>query len=219
MSAISAEQAKDLILASRLVAILRLDDGGRAPGIADELVEAGVRAIEVTMETPGAAEALATLSARWPGEVAIGAGTVLTLDDLEAARRAGASFIVSPEVNRSVIEAARSAGLLVVPGALTATEVLRAWRAGAQMVKVFPAGPVGPGYLRALRGPLPGIPLVPTGGIEIEEIPGYLTAGAAAVAIGSCLVPRSGERNGLFERARRAEQLASRSPSQASSSR
>lgn len=206
----SAELARRLILAGRLVAILRLDDGSRALEIAGELVEAGVRAIEVTMETPGAADALAALSTRWSGKVAIGAGTVLSLDDLEAARRAGASFIVSPEVNRSVIEAARSAGLLVVPGALTATEVLRAWRAGAQMVKVFPAGPVGPGYLRALRGPLPGIPLIPTGGIEIEEIPHYLAAGAAAVAIGSCLVPRSGKREALFERARQATELAGR---------
>jgi 2-dehydro-3-deoxyphosphogluconate aldolase/(4S)-4-hydroxy-2-oxoglutarate aldolase len=134
----------------------------------------------------------------------LGAGTVLTPEQADAAVDAGATYLVSPVVDLEVIEAARRRGVAALPGALTPTEILRAWRAGAAAVKLFPASLGGPGYLRAVKAPLPEVPLVPTGGVGLEEIGGYLRAGALAVGLGGPLVGDAGEGGSLEALRRRA---------------
>jgi 2-dehydro-3-deoxyphosphogluconate aldolase/(4S)-4-hydroxy-2-oxoglutarate aldolase len=171
-----------------IVAILRSDEGRRLDAVLDALVEAGVRALEVTLPTPGSREAVASAVRRYPGHTAVGMGTVLSVDDVERAADAGASFVVTPDTDPDVVAAARRHGLDVLPGAMTPTEVRRASRAGATAVKLFPARSLGPQFVRDLRGPLPDVPLVPVGGVGLDDVAGYLSAGALAVGVGGPLV-------------------------------
>jgi Entner-Doudoroff aldolase len=171
---------------SRVVAILRLRDHRLAVEVAEALARGGIRVLELTQDDPGALEALRAV-ARLP-DVIVGAGTVLDPATVPALADAGARFVVAPNTDRRVIAAARDAGLEPIPGALTATEVARAVEAGASMVKLFPAGPLGPAYLRALRGPFERVAFVPTGGIAHDAVGEWLAAGAAAVGLGSDLV-------------------------------
>ena len=155
------------------------------------LVEAaragGLRCIEVTMNSPSAREAIAAaIEAGGPG-LQVGAGTVCTRDDLDQALSAGASFIVPPIVSAEVISACRERAVPVMAGALTPSEIYEAWSLGANMVKVFPANHFGPGYLRDLRGPLPDIRLMPTGGVNAETLGEFHSAGAAAFGVGGAL--------------------------------
>jgi 2-dehydro-3-deoxyphosphogluconate aldolase/(4S)-4-hydroxy-2-oxoglutarate aldolase len=139
--------------------------------------------LEITLTTPGALDAIATMAAE-PGDVA-GAGTVLTTDDVRRVADAGGRFVMSPVFDPAVIDEANLLGLLAVPGTSTPTEILAAHRHGARLVKVFPAAALGgAAYLRAVRGPLPDIPLVPTNGITAETLGDYLRAGAVAVGVG-----------------------------------
>jgi len=181
--------ALQTILDSGVVAVVRsavsagLLEGARA------LAAGGVRAIEVTMTTPGAVEAIAALAAESRGEFAVGAGTVL---DADAARRviaAGAEFIVAPNVDGEMIRTAKQAGKVVCPGALTPTEIWTAWQAGADFVKVFPVSCVGgPAYIKAIRAPLPQVRLMAVGGVEASTAASYIAAGAAAVGLGHSLI-------------------------------
>jgi len=151
-------------------------------------VRGGLSVLEITLTTPGALEAMAVL-ARDAGVIA-GGGTVLTREDARAVAEAGGRFALSPTFDPEVIDEAHRLGLLAVPGAATATEILAAYRAGARLVKVFPAAALGgPAYLRAIRGPLPDIPLVPTNGITSETIRDYVAAGAVAVGVGGEVFP------------------------------
>lgn len=173
---------------TRLVAIVRFHEGGDLNGTLAALAAGGVEVAEVTLDTPGALGAVTDAAAAGRR---VGSGTVVSARQVRESAAAGASFVVSPAVVPEVIETALELGLEPVPGAYTATEVLQATTLGARLVKLFPASPAGPAYLRALRGPFPAVPFVATGGIRIEEIGAYLEAGARAVALGSELVGRS----------------------------
>ncbi len=179
----------EAIRRARVIAIVRqaTDDLAGVLATAEAIVDAGLPVIEVTLNTPGAFEAIAQLSVR--EDAVVGAGTVLTVDDVDAAAEAGARFVVSPDVNVAVISRAAERGLVTLPGACTPTEIRRAINAGADLVKLFPAGPIGgPAYVGAVRGPFRDVGLVPTGGIGLEEVEDYLAAGAVAVGLSGALV-------------------------------
>lgn len=167
-------------------AILRRLAPEHAVEIAQAIARAGIPALEITLDSPGALDVIRTLRAQLPN-TSVGAGTVLEVAAVEAAARAGAQFVVSPNVDEAVIAAAVAAGVPALPGAATATEAMRAWRAGATLVKLFPAAAGGPALVRAIREPLPMIPLVAVGGVDGSNARAYLDAGASAVGIGSWL--------------------------------
>src|SRR4051794_21509864 len=173
------------LLRTRVVAVLRGQDPDRVVEAGVALHNAGVTCLEVTFTTPRATEAIARLRELLPESSAPGAGTVLDSSQAREAIAAGATFLVSPAPCPDVVEAGVAAGVPVLPGAFTPGEVLAAWRSGASAVKVFPAASGGPGHVRNLRAPLPFIPLVPTGGIGIDDVAVYLDAGAVAVGLGS----------------------------------
>ena len=176
------------ILRYQLVAILRGCEPERVPEIAAALADGGVRLLEVTLNSPDAMEVIRRLARTMGDRLLVGAGTVLTAAEAEMAIDAGAGFILSPSLDPDTIRATKKGGAVSVPGAFTATEILTAWRSGADIVKVFPAS-VGAQYIRDLRGPLPQIPLMPTGGVNLSNIREFRAAGAAAFGIGSALVP------------------------------
>jgi len=189
---------------SGIVAILRATTADGFAAVADVLVEAGVTALEVTLTSRGAIDALAGLRRQLPSTVAIGAGTVLTADEAKASVDAGAEFLVSPVLDAGLVAAS---SVPFYPGAFTPTEIYAAMTAGAPVVKVFPAGGLGPGYLKDIRGPLPGARIMPTGGIKIEGVADWLAAGAVAVGLGSPLIgdaASGGDLRKLAERARQA---------------
>jgi 2-dehydro-3-deoxyphosphogluconate aldolase/(4S)-4-hydroxy-2-oxoglutarate aldolase len=167
----------------------------RAPSPEDALkaveaiVAAGLGIAEIAMTVANALRVMETVAERFGDKVLLGAGTILDPESCRAAMLAGAEFIVTPSLDVRVIELARRYSKPVFPGALTPTEVVAAWQAGADMVKIFPAGPVGgPKYIKALKGPLPQVELVPTGGVNLENTADFIKAGAAAVAVGGELV-------------------------------
>lgn len=187
----SREHVLNLLEAKRIVAILRGDMKGRELEILAALEQAGIGAVEMSIVSPDFDATLARITASFGARMAIGAGTILTLDDLNRAIAAGASFIVSPDGNREVIEATLRAGLVSVPGAYTPTEIVQVKRWGADAVKLFPASGLGPQYVRAVRAPLTDLRIVPTGGVRLADLPAYWQAGAWAVAVGSELVNAS----------------------------
>lgn len=199
------------LLLGRIVAVLRADTANLYEAVADVLVDAGITAVELTLTTTGTVEALPRLVERFAGHAEIGLGTVTTADAALHAVDAGAAFLVTPTVHPEVIDVGRRCDRPVIGGAFTPTEIEATWAAGASAVKVFPASAVGPAYLRAVTGPLPGTALVPSGGIPVEDIPRWLAAGAAAVSLGGELIGdalRGGPLDQLGERARRCRNLA-----------
>ena len=158
--------------------------------------------IEVTFTVPRVLEIISAIRDSLGEKILLGAGTVLDAESARAAMLAGAEFIVCPTVNLDVIRICRRYDKLVMPGALTPTEVLTAWEAGADIVKVFPADVGGPGYLRALHGPLPQVKLLPTGGVDLETLGGFFDAGACAVGLGSSLVEKQAVATGDMARIR-----------------
>lgn len=179
------------LIDGKLVAVVRLDSGEQLLKVADALRAGGIDIVEFTMSTPGAIEMLREASSRFGGDVLMGAGTILDPETARAAILAGAEFIVTPTLKQTTIEVCKRYGKPVIPGALTPTEILTAWEAGADMVKVFPASSMGPDYLKAVLAPLPQIRLVPTGGISVENAAAYLKAGAAALGVGGKLVDKA----------------------------
>ncbi len=175
------------LLDSGIVAILRADRGDHLTRVASTLIESGITCLELTLTTPGALDGLAAVRALAGPDVAVGMGSVTGAGDTLAALERGADFLVSPAVVPEVLEVAADR-VPCYPGGWTPTEVLQAWHLGAAAVKLFPAASGGPRHLRAVRDPLPEIPLVPTGGVALEEIPAYLRAGAVAVGLGGPLV-------------------------------
>lgn len=181
---VSSTQLLQLLRAERVMPIIRSTASENAVAIGRTLIDAGFRVLEVSLTTPGALDAIAELSEDPRAE--IGAGTVLTAADVSAATAAGASFMVTPAVTAS-IEVSAAAGIPVLAGALTPTEVLAALERGATAVKLFPAEFGGPSYLSALRSPLPDAPIIPVGGVDVESGREYLRRGALAVGVGSPL--------------------------------
>lgn len=184
----AAGSVRETLGRERLLGILRYPAPGDLAGAIGALVTGGVRVFEVTLDTPGAVEAITTWSAR--EDVCVGAGTVTTTEDVRRVADAGAAFVVSPGLDTDVVEAALARGLCVLPGVATATEVLAARRAGAEIFKLFPAGALGTSYLGQLRGPFPFEAFVPTGGVRVADIGSWLDTGAFAVALGSDLAGR-----------------------------
>jgi 2-dehydro-3-deoxyphosphogluconate aldolase/(4S)-4-hydroxy-2-oxoglutarate aldolase len=174
----------ELLRTQRLLAIVRGSDTAAALDTVRTLAEHGVHAIEVSLTTPGATEVISRARAVIGPETVLGAGTVLTVEDAERAVAAGADFLVTPGTGADL----RSAGVPLLLGALTPTEVTASLARGASAIKLFPASLGGPAYLRALRDPLPAVPFVPVGGIDAELAREYLAAGALAVGIGSPLI-------------------------------
>lgn len=171
-----------------VIAVVRLDDLSRAASLTEALVAGGVRAVEFTFTNRAAAAAIAAAREALGDRALIGAGSVLDAETARIAILAGAAFVVTPTVSLPVIEICNRYGVATTIGALTPTEILTAWQAGATYVKVFPASLGGPGYLRDVRGPLPQVKLVPTGGVDVANAGHFIRAGAAAVALGSNLV-------------------------------
>jgi 2-dehydro-3-deoxyphosphogluconate aldolase / (4S)-4-hydroxy-2-oxoglutarate aldolase len=170
-----------------VMAILRGDHGAALVQPALTLMRAGIRLVEVSLTTPGACAAIEQIAGQLPEAAHVGAGTVLSVDDVADVQAAGASFVVTPAMAESVAESVRR-GLPVAAGAFTPSEVLAAHRAGASVVKVFPASSGGPDYLKALRAPFPDVSLMAVGGVGIDEVPAFLRAGAVAVGVGSPLL-------------------------------
>ena len=190
-----------------IVPVVRAPSPELADRAIDALLEGGISVFEVTLTVPRATELILSLVQRLGGRAVVGAGTVLDPDEAERCIEAGASFIVSPGFDAGVVEVARRKGVAVMPGALTPTEVIRAWRSGAAMVKIFPCSAVGGAkYLKALRGPLPDVKLLPTGGVNLETAADYIRAGAAALGVGGELVDaaalKAGRTQELTNRAR-----------------
>ena len=191
--------ALDIITREILVPVLRAGSPDDAVEAEHALVAGGIRVLEITLTVPGAIGVIERLRREYDGEVLVGAGTVLDADTALSAIQHGAQFVVSPGFDLAVIDCCQSSGVAVAPGALTPTEVITAWKAGADLVKVFPAGNLGgPKYIRALRGPLPQIPLMPTGGVNLGTLREFLDAGAVAVGVGGELVSSAAIRNRDF---------------------
>ncbi len=170
-----------------VVAIIRIQDAARVPAVARALADGGVRALEVTMTVPGAVEVIQSLSAALSDDILLGAGTVLDSATAEKVIAAGARFVVAPTFSPDTIRACHERDVPVMPGCLTPTEMLRAWEIGADIIKVFPATALGPGYLKDIRAPLPQLKLMPTGGVTPDNAGEWIRAGAIAVGIGSAL--------------------------------
>lgn len=195
------------LIEAGVLGIIRVREAGSLFNIAQALRNGGLECIEVTMTTPEALRAIEETSGRLHNTV-IGAGTVLDAATARQAILAGAEFLVTPTVELDVIETARRYGKVVIAGAMTPTEILTAWEAGADMVKVFPANVLGPGYLKAVHGPLPQIPLVPTGGVTAETAGKFIKAGATLVCAGGWLVDKKAVAEGRYEvLTQRAKQL------------
>jgi 2-dehydro-3-deoxyphosphogluconate aldolase/(4S)-4-hydroxy-2-oxoglutarate aldolase len=173
-----------------VVAVIRLTDASQLRAVADALAEGGVRALEVTMTVPRAVALIEELASSLPPEIIVGAGTVVDADTARQVIGAGARFVVGPVFRPSIIEACHHFDVPVMPGCFSPTEILTAWEAGADIVKVFPATALGPGFFRDLRGPLPQIRLMPTGGVTRENAGEWIKAGAAAIGVGTALVDR-----------------------------
>jgi 2-dehydro-3-deoxyphosphogluconate aldolase/(4S)-4-hydroxy-2-oxoglutarate aldolase len=196
----SKEQAIARIRELGLVPIVRAPSAEDAFKAAEAILAGGIGIAEITMTVPNALRVMERVVERYGDKVLLGAGTILDPETCRAALLAGAEFIVTPSLHVGVIEVAQRYGKACIPGALTPTEVVTASQAGADLVKIFPCGPVGgPQYIKALKGPLPHIDFVPTGGVNLETTPAYIKAGAAAVAVGGELVDLKALREGRLD--------------------
>ena len=176
------------ILEHKIVAIVRGADPKSLLRIAEALHAGGVRTMEITLNSPGALASIEEIAGAMDGRLLVGAGTVLDPETARAALLAGARYIISPTLNKKTIRMTKRYGAVSIPGAYTATEILKAYEYGGDIIKVFPASAGGAGYFTDIAGPLPFIPLMPTGGVSLDNIAGFAAAGAAAYGLGSALV-------------------------------
>jgi 2-dehydro-3-deoxyphosphogluconate aldolase / (4S)-4-hydroxy-2-oxoglutarate aldolase len=184
---------------SRLVAIMRRTEPRAAVATAEALVRGGIPTFEVTCDSPGAMDMIRVISRSLGSRALVGAGTVLDAETAQAALDAGARYLVSPHLDADLVRSFAERGIAWIPGAFTASEILAAWRAGAIVVKLFPAGSVGPGYMKDLRGPLRSIPLMPVGGVTLDNAADFLAAGAWGLGMGSALVDNKLVQAGRFD--------------------
>lgn len=182
-----------------VVAVIRIQDPSRLSDVVSALVAGGVRALEVTMTVPGAVELIRRTAPTLPPGFLLGAGTVIDADTAHRVIDAGARFLVSPVFRRDVVAAAQERGAAALPGCFSPTEILDAWEAGAEIVKVFPATALGPGYIKDLRAPLPQLKLMPTGGVTVANAGEWIAAGAVAVGVGSALLDNAAIARGDFQ--------------------
>jgi 2-dehydro-3-deoxyphosphogluconate aldolase/(4S)-4-hydroxy-2-oxoglutarate aldolase len=186
-----------------IIPVVRATTADEAMRAIDAIREGGISVLEITMTVPGAVSVIEQVTARFGDDALVGAGTVLDPETARACVSSGAQFIVSPALHIETIAYCRAEDVAVMPGALTPTEVVQAWNAGADFVKVFPAGAVGgPSYLKSLKAPLPQIELVPTGGVSLKTAADFIRAGAAALGVGADLVDTKAQSSVITERAR-----------------
>lgn len=190
------------VLNTGMVAIIRANSGDQLVSVARALYEGGIDVLEVTFTVPNAVEVLAAVRKDLGKKILLGAGTVLDPETARTAILAGAEFLVSPVVNLDVIKLSTRYDKLIMPGAYTPTEILTAWEAGADVIKVFPAEIGGPPYLKAIKGPLPQVRLMPTGGVNLNTLEAFIKAGACAVGLGSSLVEKEAVEQGNMARIR-----------------
>jgi len=194
------QKIRDRILEIGIVPVVRAASSQQAVIAADAVCRGGIPIVEITMTVPGAIEVIRQLRKSSLAEMLIGAGTVLDVEMARVCADAGAQFLVSPGLNLETVEFAVSQGVLMMAGALTPTEVITAWKAGSDFVKVFPCGNVGGAkYIKALKGPLPQVPLVPTGGVNLDTAAEFIEAGAAALGVGGELVQTEALKTGKPE--------------------
>ncbi|MGE0434322.1 MAG: bifunctional 4-hydroxy-2-oxoglutarate aldolase/2-dehydro-3-deoxy-phosphogluconate aldolase [Planctomycetota bacterium] len=184
------DQTLEALRESRMISTLRFPDPQRLPQVAESLVEAGVRFLEVAVQTPMSATIIADMSRRYQGRAFVGATGVTGMSEAETMLDAGAAFLSTPIVAPMVVARCRGAGALSIIGAFTPTEAFQSWAAQADFVSIFPAGGLGPGYLSVLRVAVPRIQIIPSGGVTLQTLPAFLRAGAAAVSVGSKLIDR-----------------------------
>jgi 2-dehydro-3-deoxyphosphogluconate aldolase/(4S)-4-hydroxy-2-oxoglutarate aldolase len=194
------------VLECGIVAVVRSQDSQQLVEVVRALADGGVTVAEITMTVPGALDVLKQVRAALGDRVLLGAGTILDPETARAAILAGAQYIVAPTLNFEVIRLCRRYDKLVMPGALTPTEILAAWEAGADIVKVFPADVVGPAFFKAIKGPLPQIRMMPTGGVDLTTAAAFLKAGACCLGVGSQLVEPSAVAARNFTRIRELAQ-------------
>ena len=193
------ETTEEIIERVGLIPVLRARTTAQAHAVVKAMIAGGVTVVEVTMTVPGAVDLLRELKEEYPG-LLLGSGTVTTAEEAEATIAAGAEFVVSPSFHPAVITRTRTLGKLSIPGALTPTEVITAWRAGADYVKIFPCSAMGgASYLKSLLAPFPDLKLIPTGGVTLQTAEGFLRAGARALGVGSDLVNLTAIDDGLPE--------------------
>src|SRR5262245_4496400 len=190
----------DRVLDRAIVAVIRAESPDLLVDVAEALVAGGVEVMEVTFTVPRATQVLERVTEKLGNRILLGAGTVLDTETARAAILAGAEFIVSPAVNTEVIELCRRYSKLIMPGALTPTEVVTAWQAGADLVKIFPSELTGPKYIKALRAPLPQIRMMPTGGVNLDTAEEFLKCGACALGIGGSLIEPKAVASGDIKR-------------------
>lgn len=194
------DQILSFITEIGIVPVVRTSSAEGAIKAVDAIYRGGIRAAEITMTVPGAIRALEKVADQFGDKLVLGAGTVLDPETARSCMLAGAEFFVTPSLKTSTIEVAKRYSKVICPGALTPTEVVTAWEAGADIVKIFPCGNVGgPKYIRALRGPFPHIEMLPTGGVNLETAGEFLKAGACAVAVGGELVDAKSVKEGRFD--------------------
>ena len=198
----SRESNLQRVLDTGIVSIIRAKSGEQLIDVAKALYEGGIDVIEVTFTVPGVLDIIAAVKRELGDKILLGAGTVLDTETARAAILAGAEFLVTPTVNPEVIKLCNRYSKVIMPGAFTPTEVLAAWEAGADIVKIFPAEIGGPPLLKAIAGPLPQVRLLPTGGVNLETLPAFLKAGACAVGLGSALVESKAVETGDMARIR-----------------
>ncbi len=198
----SRDQVVQQIAQAGIVAVLRADNGKVLADVTEALVAGGVTALEVTFTVPKAHQVLEYVADRFGDQIQLGAGTVLDAETARIAILAGAQFLVSPAVDLPTIELAHRYDKAMLPGALTPTEVVTAWQAGADVVKIFPSDLTGPGYLKALKGPLPQVRMMPTGGVNLDTAEDFLKAGAFALGVGGSLVEKKAVESNDMDRIR-----------------
>jgi 2-dehydro-3-deoxyphosphogluconate aldolase/(4S)-4-hydroxy-2-oxoglutarate aldolase len=182
-----------------LIPVIRVTSAQEAIDVSDAIKEGGVSLIEITMSVQGALDAIRELAKKYKDDIIMGAGTVLDPETGRAALLAGAQFIVTPTLNLDLIQLAHRYSVVIVPGAATPTEILTAWNAGADMVKIFPAAQLGgPEYIKALKGPLPQVLYVPTGGVNLQNSGAFIKAGATALGVGGELVDKKAVKEKKF---------------------
>jgi 2-dehydro-3-deoxyphosphogluconate aldolase / (4S)-4-hydroxy-2-oxoglutarate aldolase len=198
----SRETILKRVLDGGIVAVVRAESGESLVKVVRALAEGGVTAAEITFTVPDAIDVIRQVRKEVGDEIVLGAGTVLDTETARVALLAGAEYIVSPTVNVEVIRLCRRYDKAIMPGAFTPTEVLTAWEAGADIVKIFPADVGGPAYLKALRGPLPQVRVMPTGGVDLDTAENFLKAGACCLGVGGSLVEPKAVASGDFARIR-----------------
>jgi 2-dehydro-3-deoxyphosphogluconate aldolase/(4S)-4-hydroxy-2-oxoglutarate aldolase len=187
---VNKDEAFDVILSTKVIAVIRMADTEKLAKVIRAVQEGGVKAIEITMTTPDAVNVIHTISKKKSKDILLGAGSVLDPETAALVIHSGADFVVSPVTNPEMIKLCHRYGKLVAPGAFTPTEIISAWEMGADIVKIFPATSVGPKYFRDIKGPLPQVRLMPTGGVNLDNARDFIKNGACCVGIGTALLDK-----------------------------